>query len=256
MEGNLINDNYIGVVVYNADPDYTGRCKIRVLGLMDEIEDEYLPWFTPISGCIFSGNGNGVLSVPKIGTYVRVKFANGDIYSGEYYAIQNIDADLVKEIKDNYENTHVLAYDSDKDFYIMYQQSQLDNNGNQIGKGFKINYNDAVIQITPDARIYIQTPESEALIEIDGEDVKIYGGKTVTIAGTTEVNIIGGNININGNNVNIGKDASEPAVLGNQLVSLLKSLCVSIQSKMPATPGTPAPEMCDAILSNTIKIAK
>lgn len=256
MEGNLIENNYIGIVVYNQDPDYTGRCKIRVYGLMDEIENDFLPWFTPINGCIFSGAGNGTLSIPKIGTYVRVRFANGDIYSGEYYAIQNIDASLINEIKDNYENTHVFGFDSDKDFYMMYQQSQIDNEGNQIGKGFKIHYNDAVIQITPDARIYIQTPEAESIIEMDGEDIKIVGGKTVSIAGATEVNIIGGNVNINGNNVNVGKDANEPAVLGNKLVTLLKSLCISIQSKMPVTPGTPAPEMCDSILSNTVKVAK
>lgn len=256
MEGNLIENNYIGVVVYNQDPDYTGRCKIRVYGIMDEIENEYLPWFAPINGCIFSGGGNGTLSIPKIGTYVRVRFANGDIYSGEYYAIQNIDAELVKEIKDNYENTHVFGFDSDKDFYMMYQQSKIDNEGNQIGKGFKIHYNDSVIQITPDARIYIQTPEAESIIEMDGEDVKIIGGKSVTIAGTTEVNIIGGTVNINGNNVNVGKEANEPAVLGNKLVTVLKGLCFAIQSKMPVTPGTPAPEMCDSILSNTVKIAK
>ena len=57
-------------------------------------------------------------------------------------------------------------------------------------------------------------------------------------------------------NVNVGKNANEPAVLGNKLVSVLKGLCLAIQQKMPVTPGTPAPEMCDSILSNTIKVAK
>ena len=256
MEGNLIHDNYIGVVVYNKDPDYTGRCKIRVFGIMDEISEEYLPWFTPINGCVFAGGGNGVLSIPKVGTYVRVRFANGDIYSGEYYAIQNIDSRLVNEIKENYENTHVFGYDGDKDFYMMFQTGQVDENGNQLGKGFKIYYGDTIIQITPDSRIYFQTPDADAIIEMDGEDVKVYGGNSITIAGATEVNVIGGTINLNGNNVNVGKDADEPAVLGNKLVSLLKGMCYAIQSKMPATPGTPAPEMCDAIISNTIKVAK
>lgn len=256
MEGNLINDNYIGVVIYNKDPDYTGRCKVKVFGIMDDIEDEFIPWFTPINGCVFSGGGNGVLSIPKIGTYVRVRFANGDIYSGEYYAIQNIDNELVNEIKDNYENTHVFGYDSDKDFYMMFQPSQVDSNGNQLGKGFKINYNDTIIQITPDSRIYIQTPEGESIIELVDEDIKIIGGKNVTIAGATEVNVIGGTINLNGNNVNVGKNANEPAVLGNKLVSVLKSLCLAIQAKMPVTPNMPMPEMCDSILSNTVKIQK
>lgn len=256
MEEKLLENNYIGVVVYNKDPLFSGRCKIKVYGIMDEISNvDLLPWFYPINGCIFSGGGNGTLSIPKIGTYVRVRFANGDIYSGEYYAIQNIDSKLIKEIQDNYENTHVFGFDSDKDFYMMYQPSQLDTDGNQVGKGFKIHYNDAVIQITPDSRIYIQSPEAESIIEIDGEDIKIVGGKTVTIAGSTEVNVIGATVNINGNNVNVGKNANEPAVLGNKLVSVLKGICLAIQSKMPVTPGTPAPEMCDSILSNTVKVA-
>jgi len=35
--------NYIGKVIYNKDPDYTGRCKVRVFGLMDELEDNLVP---------------------------------------------------------------------------------------------------------------------------------------------------------------------------------------------------------------------
>lgn len=250
----LRQDNYIGKVVYNKDPDYSGRCKIRVYGIMDDIDDSMLPWFTPINNCVFSGAGNGYLSIPKIGTYVRVKFANGDIYSGEYTAIQNVDPRLIEEIKDNYENTHVIAFDGDKDFYMMFQPSKVED-GIQSGKGFKINYNDSIIQITPDNRIYIQTPEAESIIEMDGEDIKIVGGKNVDIAGAINVNVIGGTINLKGNTVNVGKDASEPAVLGNQLVSLLQSMCIAIQTKYPVTPGTPNPQMVSNILSNSVKVA-
>lgn len=252
---NLSLNNYIGKVIYNKDPDYCGRCKIRVYGLMDEIEDKYLPWFTPINSCIFSGQGNGCISIPKIGTYVRVRFANGDIYSGEYTAIQNLDPNMINEIKDNYENTHVLCYDSDKDFYIMFQPSKLED-GIQNGKGFKIYFGDSIMQITPDGRIYYQTAEAESVIEMDGDSIKIVGGADVTVAGVTNVNIIGGTINLKGNNVNIGKGASEPAVLGNNLVSVLKSICTSIQQKMPISPGMPNPDMVDGILSSTIKISK
>lgn len=252
---NLTLNNYIGKVIYNKDPDYSGRCKVRVYGLMDELEDNCLPWFTPINSCIFSGNGNGFISVPKIGTYVRVRFANGDIYSGEYTAIQNIDPSLINEIKDNYENTHVICYDSDKEFYMMFQPSKLEN-GNQVGKGFKINFNDTIIQITPDGRLYCQTAEGESIIEMDGEDIKIVGGKDVTVAGATNVNIIGGSINISGNDVTVGKNASEPAVLGNNLVTVLKTMINAIQMKMPISPGMPNTEIVNSILSNTVKIAK
>ena len=252
---NLTLNNYIGKVIYNKDPDYSGRCKVRVYGLMDELEDDYLPWFVPINSCIFSGNGNGFISVPKIGTYVRVRFANGDIYSGEYTAIQNIDPSLINEIKDNYDNTHVLCYDSDKDFYMMFQPSKLEN-GIQTGKGFKIYFNDTIIQITPDGRLYCQTAEGESIIEMEGEDIKIVGGKDVTVAGATNVNIIGGTININGNEVNVGKNASQPAVLGNNLVAVLKTMINAIQMKVPVSPGFPSADIANSVISNTVKVAK
>ena len=250
---NLISDNYIGKVIYNKDPDYSGRCKVRVYGLMDEISDDLLPWFTPINSCIFSGNGNGCISIPKVGTYVRVKFANGDIYSGEYSAIQNLDPGMINEIKDNYENTHVICYDSDKDFYMMFQPSKIVD-GNQDGKGFKIYYNDAIIQITPDGRIYAQTAEGESIVEMSGEDIKIIGGSSVSVSGATTVNVTGSTVNINGNSVNVGNEAGEPAVLGNKLAAVLKSMCVSIQQKYPVTPGMPNPDMVNGILSNSVKI--
>ena len=244
----------IGIVVNNNDPDFSGRCKIRVYGLMDDIEDSLLPWFTPINNCIFSGNGNGALSIPKIGTYVRVNFANDDIYSGEYTAIQNIDPALINEIKDNYQNSHVMCFDSDKNFYMMFQPSKLSGE-TQDGKGFKIFYNDAIIQLTPDGRIYCQTAAGESIIEMNGNDIKIVGGNDVTVAGSTTVNIIGSTVNIKGNEVNVGKNANEPAVLGNQLAMLLKSMCMAIQMKMPQTPGMPNPDMVNTILSNNDKIA-
>ncbi len=253
--GNLNENNYIGKVIYNKDPDYSGRCKIRVYGLMDDLTDDVLPWFTPINSCVFSGKGNGMISIPKIGTYVRVRFANGDIYSGEYTAIQNLDPALINEIKDNYENTHVLCYDSDKDFYAMFQPSKI-KDGKQDGKGFKIYYNDAIIQITPDGRIYCQTAEGESIIEMNGQDIKIIGGNDVTIAGATNVNIIGGTVNIKSNDINIGKNADQPAVLGSNLASVLKTMCIAIQNKMPVSPGIPNPDIVNSILSNSVKIAK
>lgn len=247
--------NYIGKVIYNEDPEFSGRCKIRVYGLMDDLSDEFLPWFTPINSCTFSGNGNGSLSIPKVGSYVRVNFANDDVYSGEYTAIQNIDPALIEEIKDNYQNTHVMCFDSDKNFYMMFQPAKMQD-GKQDGKGFKIFFNDAIIQLTPDGRIYCQTSDGESIIEMDGKDIKIIGGNDVTVAGSTTVNVIGGTINLKGNEVNVGKDANEPAVLGNQLAMVLKTMCLAIQTKQPQTPGLPNPDIVNSILSNNVKIAK
>ena len=98
---------YIGKVIYNEDTTHTGRCKVRVFGLFDNLKDENIPWFTPMNSSIFSAGGAGSLDVPKIGTIVRVKFSNNDYYSGEYMALQCVDPALVKEIEDDYDGAHV-----------------------------------------------------------------------------------------------------------------------------------------------------
>ena len=113
---------YIGKVIYNEDTTHTGRCKVRVFGLFDELEDEYIPWFTPMNSAIFSAGGAGSLDVPKIGAIVRVKFSNDDYYSGEYMALQCVDPALVKEIEDDYDGAHVLLYDSDAELVVIYQK--------------------------------------------------------------------------------------------------------------------------------------
>ena len=82
--------DYIGRVVYNNDPTFSGRCKIRVFGLFDDLDEGFIPWFAPKNMNIFSSpKGAGSISVPKVGTIVNVRFKN-DIYSGEYTNIQNI----------------------------------------------------------------------------------------------------------------------------------------------------------------------
>ena len=117
-----LSKDFLGRVAYNEDPTFSGRCKVQVFGLFDTFEIENIPWFTPQSSTIFSsGNGFGNISIPKVGTIVRVRFPFGNIYSGEYSNIQNIDPALIDEIKDDYQNTHVMLYDSEKDLIVIYQ---------------------------------------------------------------------------------------------------------------------------------------
>ena len=117
-----LSKEYLGRVVYNEDPTFSGRCKIEVFGLFDEFEPEQMPWISPQTSAVFSSkSGYGSISIPKIGSIVRVNFPYGSLYSGEYSSLQNIDPALIEEIKDDYQNTHVLLYDSDKDLIVIYQ---------------------------------------------------------------------------------------------------------------------------------------
>lgn len=77
-----------GVVEERKDPELMGRCRIRVLGVHDQllVKDDVngipvdeLPWAEPCYG-LFEGSisGNGAWSVPLQGSYVFVFFENGN----------------------------------------------------------------------------------------------------------------------------------------------------------------------------------
>jgi len=79
---------YRGVVEDRYDKELLCRCRIRVLGIHDELKDkddingvptEELPWAEPCFG-LFEGSvsGNGAWSVPLQGSYVFVFFENGN----------------------------------------------------------------------------------------------------------------------------------------------------------------------------------
>jgi hypothetical protein len=77
-------DDYIGIVVDNKErgSDHLGRCKIRVFGLFDEVNEKDLPWAMPDFN--FVGSLVGSFIVPPIGCIVKVYFENGDVYFPKY----------------------------------------------------------------------------------------------------------------------------------------------------------------------------
>jgi len=230
---NFVNHDYsenswIGVVVNSKDPTFSGRCQIKVLGLMDNIKDEHLPWAVPINSPIFAGNGAGSISVPKVGHFVRVQFNNGDIYAPEYTAIQNVDNDLIKRIKDDYQGTHVLLYDPVEELTIIYQPIS----------GFQIFYRESVIQITPDTLITLRTPNNESIIQMDGDVLNITTKNDVNITAASKVEVVAEEVVVKGNSATkVGNPPYQHAVLGEPLWAILSSLASALDSKLPATPG-------------------
>ena len=69
---------YVGKVVDNNDPEKLGRCKILVYSVFGETTPPaQLPWAVPEFG--FVGSLKGSFIVPRIGTFVSVRFDSGEI---------------------------------------------------------------------------------------------------------------------------------------------------------------------------------
>jgi len=243
--------NYIGKVIYNKDPDYTGRCKVRVFGLMDELEDNLVPWFSPMTVSTFSSElGGGNFSVPKVGAFVRVRFANNDIYSGEYTSVQNIDPNIFEGddglSKDDYEGTHVILYDQDQELLVAFQKNS----------GFTIYYRESKINISPSNIITASTPNNNSIVTMNNDTITVVSKNEVNVTSAAAVNVNSDVINLNGNSVAVGNGANVPAVNGNALVAVLTSLAEAISMKMPQTPGTPDPNSFSSILSTTVTLSK
>ena len=243
----LSKNNYIGVVVSNEDETCSGRCKIRVFGLMDELDDNLLPWFSPMTITTFSSQyGGGNFSVPKVGTYVRVQFANNDILSGEYACVQNLDPNLKDLIKNDYIGTHVILYDCDQELIIVFQPNS----------GLTILYKDTKFNISPTNMITLSEPNNNAIITLDNDTINITTKGEINITSSSAVNVTTDVANIEANSVNVGKNASVPAVNGTALMEVLTEMAKAISDKYPITFGMPNPNSFNKILSSSVKISK
>jgi len=222
------DNDWIGIVMNITDPTFSGRCQVRVFGLFDGIENQYLPWAVPINSTIFGGNGAGSISIPKIGQFVRIQFNNGDQYAPEYHTIQNIDTKLIEKIKTDYEGTHVLLYDPDENLTIIYQ----------VGSGLQIFLKESFIQITPDAMITLQTPNGDSIVQMDGDTTNISTKNEVNISAAAKVEVTADEVKVNGSQTTkIGPGPYNHAILGEPMWAILKTIATALDAKLPATPG-------------------
>lgn len=251
-----LSKEYVGKVIYNQDPTHTGRCKVKVIGLFDNLPDENIPWFTPVNSNVFSGGGSGSISVPKLNTYVRVKFSNDDLYSGEYTALQVVDPALVEEIKDDYDGAQVLLYDAEAELLITYQKMQ----------GLKIYHKGSYILLDPTGTIQAVHQNNSNVVEINNDKIIITtasgsgsGNSTgsIDITSGSIVNITADTVNVKGNKVNIGPGPYSPAVNSEELKIVLNKLVAAIGLKMPIGPDpTLAGSTFANIDSKTVNITK
>ncbi len=178
---------YLGEIVDINDPIKEGRAKIRVFGLFDELEVEDIPWASQVNGISFSGDGNGRLSVPKLGSVVAVQFDGQNYYRITYYGEWETSRALLDEISDSYEGAQALLYDTDA------QPGPL-----------KIFYTrkSGMNMILGNAKVQLDTQDGGQLrvvIEMGDDQIRMENNKVI----------------VNSNNIELGEAATESVIKGN-----------------------------------------
>ncbi len=249
-----INDDirdmeFLGVVVDSKDPKKIGRCKIRVFGKFDSLSDKDLPWASPLRGLSFGADGgSGQFSTPKKGAVLNVRFNNGNLYSPEYYALQELSEDLKKEINGSYENAHSVIYDKDEELKMFYTKQ----------KGISIILKDSRINIANDNAITIEHKGTSAIIELRGNNISITSDSEINLTGGSRIKLTSPEVWSDGKIVKDGHIPAYSQVLGEPLFSCLHAMAAIIDCKLYPTPSATSTLVSTAemlSLSKTCKVS-
>ena len=238
---------YRGIIVDNEDPTYSGRCKIRVYGKFDELDDDMLPYAKPINNLTFSGdNGSGFISVPKIGAEVEVVFNNGDIYKPEYRSLVKISDELKETLKDSYQNAHALIYDVNKNLKIYYTEKD----------GLLLWLDGSYVNIKSDNSIVLEHKNTQSILEFKGDNITMTSNSKIEMTSGSKIEANSAECHVNGNLTKIGANPNYSAVMAEPLWKFLKLLATAVDAKYPQTPSvlTNAANLAEiASTSNTVK---
>lgn len=234
MENSLTDRQFLGTVEDSRDPELQGRCRIRVFGIHGEaIPVEDLPWAYPKQKSTYFGQDGkaGAISIPKDGAVVAVMFNNGNIYSPEYYAIQELADDIKEELQKEgeYHGSHFLLFDGDEELKFWFTKE----------KGITMQLKGSRVNIGQDKTITIEHDQTQSVIELKGTEINITADSKIIATSTSKIELNSNDIHVNGNNVVVGpnKPLAQPAVLGTSLATALTTLAGVIDSKWPPTPG-------------------
>lgn len=275
---NLLNKDWLGIIVDIDDPLRRGRVKARVFEKFDQRKpidekgsypdqeltfDDYLnddnflipkddlPWLFPVQSSIFGGGENpgyGSFSSPKLKSLIKVKFANNDIYSGEYSMIVRANEAMMQEINndEDYINSNILLYDEDEEVKVMYKRSL----------GLQIFHKDSYMVIRPDSSIYIEHKDTESLMEFKGPNIKVVSNRDIDVTSGNKITVNSEIVHVNGSDTYIGSSPNYSAVNGEPLMKVLKGLALIIDTKLGPSPGAATTIVNSGqplILSKTVK---
>ena len=189
------------------------------------------------------------ISVPKIGSKVKVMFSGGNVYSPEYVSLQDVNVEMSKEISDSYQDAHVILYDKDQQLKILYK----------VNLGIQIWFKESNITINPDQSITIEHAQTQSIIELQGGTIHITANSSIFLDSNTKIEATSTTSTFNGTSVtNLGPSPTYSAILAEPLWTFLKMLAAAVDAKLPTTPGamTSQAEAFEAIsVSKNVKVS-
>lgn len=191
FQDNLRDTHWLGEVIDNVDPNGSGRCRIRVYGKFDLLEDEDIPWAIPANTSFV-----GSYSVPNIGEIVSIYFDNGNIYTPVYKNTVRVNSDLKSEVLDNSSNPErvsSLLYDSEKGVRIYHSPE----NGIVIATGNGPD-SDPAIRVSNDGKIYLYANDIYIASSFSDESEPAVKGQTLTDYLNKIVDTISNHVHVSG----------------------------------------------------------
>jgi hypothetical protein len=201
---NLTGTQWLGHVEDTEDPNFDGRCRIRVFGKMDQridLEDpnsefviptDKLPWARPSNlNTGGSDSGGGSFDPPKLGSIVEITFDNGNLYSPVYGHAVYVSDELKEEIQASYPNAHVLIYDTAFG-QSMDDSGEVTNDREGEGmkvyfteeKGFMIDYatseGSTTFNLKPDNSVEVTNPNGDTVVMSNDGNINFTHTGTVT----------------------------------------------------------------------------
>lgn len=141
------NKVFLGIVEDNEDPKKTGRVKIRIINVFDDIPLEDLPWAKPHLDL----NGNQFI-IPEVGKLVSVVFNEGNPYKPEYTFAEHYNRNLEEKLSrlstEDYKSMRALMFDQNTQIYsnnseglkVDYKSNNINIKSNSINLNLRNNF--------------------------------------------------------------------------------------------------------------------
>lgn len=256
------NRMYRGTVVNVNDPEKKGRIKIKVIPMMNNIDDvDALPWAVPAFSLLSgSGSGFGSFAVPEVDAQVWVFFETGDVYQPVYFAEAATGIYGQPADKDtNYPNRRIFRTKAgiqvmiddtsgERTYKILHPTGCfiqiIDNakNGkielkhpNGMIAEIKDDNDLNLIKLTHPSGSYIEMTHDGKVTAYAPDDAKIQSGKDVNIIAADNVNIqaAGNNVSISAANlIQLSAALLNLAITGNSVVGIQGNVDIDVDGSV------------------------